>query len=72
MRAIQGVCNRCDHALDFTTGLSSRTRAQSQAPSLIMVLIARQKSPSTRTEIIKGWGGSRMGGGGSRAGQGRG
>ena len=72
MRAIQGVCNRFDHAFDFTTGLSSRRRVQSQAPSLTMVLIARQKSPPTRTEIIKGWEGAGRGGGASGAGQGRG
>ena len=49
MRAIQGVCSESDHALDFTTGLSSRRRLQSQAPSLIMVLIARQESPPVLT-----------------------
>ena len=65
MRAIQGVCNRCNHALDFTTGLSSRRRVLSQAPSLIMVLTARQEPPpTTHTEIIKGCAGDGKGGGG--------
>ena len=73
MRAIQGVCSRCDHAFTFTTGLLSLRCVQSQAPCLTMVLIARLKSPPTRTEIIKGWGGSRMGGGGGiRSGSGEG
>ena len=67
MRAIQGVSNRCDHALDFDTRLSSRTRVQSQQPSLIMVLIARQKSDHPWHKNNKRPGREQDGGGGVRS-----
>ena len=72
MRAIQGVCIKRDHALDFTTGLSSRRRVQSQAPSLIMVLIARQDSPPHSHRNNKRLGREQEGGGGARSRDGEG
>ena len=45
MRAIHGVCNKCDQAFDFTAGLPSLRRVQSQAPSLTVELIDRLRPP---------------------------
>ena len=45
MRAIHGVCNKWDQVFDFTAGLSSFRRVQSQAPSLTAELIDRLRPP---------------------------
>ena len=74
MRAIQGVCMRCCHALACTVGLSSFSLVQTHAPSLIVALMTRLWPPTHRnyTRLDRGGGsataGQGDGGGGGRTG----
>ena len=66
MRAIHGVCNRWDQAFDFTAGLPSFRRVQSQAPSLIVELIDCLSPPPSPHKNNKRPGREKEGSGGSK------